>query len=154
MSDRQPTLVDLTFEFSRLLRQQADGSDAAHTVNMLRAHALTIIRETPDMTMTELSRTLRVSASSATSFVDRLVREGWVKRSQDKANRKLVHLRLTKAGEAALARCAASRKQMLRHLLSLISTEDQQCLRRILSNLNGALHSTHRPSPASHGKHS
>jgi DNA-binding MarR family transcriptional regulator len=153
MSER-PSLVDITFEFSRLLRRQTMSSDAAHTINMLRSHALTLIRETPDVTMTELAHLLQVSASSATSFVDRLVRQGWVKRAQDKANRKLVHLRLTNAGERALTRCKTERRQHLKSTLSLIPKEDQQHLKRILYRLNRDLQRLPRPSPVPHVKHS
>lgn len=108
-------------------------------MNPMQMHGLFIIAEHPNITMKELAEALHVTSPSATSFVDRLVKLKWVKRSADRKNRKLVRLSLKPAGTAALRTGMKQHSAMMHELFSLLSNHDQKQFERVLLNLKEAL---------------
>jgi DNA-binding MarR family transcriptional regulator len=87
------------------------------------------------MTMNAFAAKLGVSPPSATSFVERLVRLGYVRRSVDRRNRRLVHLTLTTRGSRTLAKEMKEHARMFREVLRGLSTTELNDLRRILERL-------------------
>jgi DNA-binding MarR family transcriptional regulator len=130
-----PSIVDLAFDLGRLLRQAMIASNPKHAGTLLRLQGLLVIKEQPGITMKDLAAHLRVSASTATAFVDRVAMLGLVKRESDANNRKLVRLRLTPNGSRHLSLCLRERRNILRRAIARIPSEDRQALRRILLKL-------------------
>ena len=73
-------IITLALALSRHMRRMAVQSQAKGGTNMMRSLALTSIKETPNMTMSDFAKAMKISGSSATTFVDRLCKEKWVKR--------------------------------------------------------------------------
>lgn len=136
-------LLKLSFEIGRALRRRFVLSHVGGTgVNFLQVHALMLLGEQPGMTMKELARLLNVAPPSATSFVDRLVRLGWVLRTHDRHNRKLVRLQVTRKGKGALQHHKEKKQLIVRTLIALLPVSDRRHLLRILRHLQKALHSS------------
>ncbi len=140
MDSSQNNVVDIAFELSRLLRQELAPLGARHEINMLRFHALTLLRDRPELTMTELAGLLNISASTATAFIDRLVRRGFVSRRPDARNRKFIRLRLTTRGAAVLRAYETARKRILKNAIDRVPPDDQAHLQRIFHCLIDHLH--------------
>lgn len=135
-------IITQALELSRHLRRKMICEERdKQEINYLRTYALSSIRDADNMTMSAFAESMKISASSATAFIDRLQKEGWVERLADPDNRKVVHLKLTSAGEKALADNQEKKRRFLGDILSLIPAEDQIHLSRILSNLQTALDS-------------
>ncbi len=135
-------IITQALELSRHLRRKMICEERdKQEINYLRTYALSSIRDADNMTMSAFAESMKISASSATAFIDRLQKEGWVERLADPDNRKVVHLKLTSAGEKALADNQEKKRRFLGDILSLIPAEDQTHLSRILSNLQTALDS-------------
>ncbi len=83
-------------------------------IGITHLHALGFLAENHRATMTEIARHLQITPSSATSFVTRLEKRGYVKRSRDAGNRKLVRLSLTAKGKTLLS----TLKKGHRHLVA------------------------------------
>ena len=98
-------------------------------------HALLFIQSKPGITMKELAGLLRVTSPSTTSFVDRLVKLGHVRRARDVTNRKLVRLYLTDEGETSLKVTMEKRRDMLLDILSVLSPSEQESLRTVMQKL-------------------
>lgn len=129
-------LIDLTFEVSRLMRRKmASATKDDGSMNWLQMNALSLISEHEGVTMKEVAAFMKVSAPSATSFVNRLVKMQWVERTDDVTNRKLVRLKVTQAGKQILTEKIAQKKQMMRGIVSLLSDEDQTDMIRVFRNL-------------------
>jgi DNA-binding MarR family transcriptional regulator len=64
----------------------------------------------------ELASRLHLRHHSAVGLVDRLARRGWVRRSPAAADRRRVEVRLTRAGEALIAKLSAAHLKELRAL--------------------------------------
>jgi DNA-binding MarR family transcriptional regulator len=133
-------IMGATLGISRTLRQKMACKADEHG-NMLQIHALVHIREKEGMTMKEMADYLKITSPSATSFVNRLVKLGWVQRITDAKNRKLVRLKVSPAGMRMLESKMAERKAEMRQVLSLLPSQDQKDLARILSTLSTALES-------------
>jgi DNA-binding MarR family transcriptional regulator len=136
-------LMAATHSISRSLRQRmAAYKDSEGDANMLQIHSLVYIREHEGITMKEFAQYLKVTSPSATSFVNRLVKLGWVERFTDDTNRKLVRLRISKKGEGMILTKMKERTAALHQVVSLLPGRDQQELARILTSLAEALRRT------------
>ncbi len=121
------------------MRHAMDHAIRHQKVNLLQLHALLFLREHDGATMTELARHLHVTSSTATVFIARLVRGEWVKRRDDRTNRKLVRLTLTSAGTAVIDSMMKDHQIMLRDIFSLLTASEQRLLlslhQKLLSRL-------------------
>ncbi|MDD4318791.1 MAG: MarR family transcriptional regulator [Candidatus Peribacteraceae bacterium] len=138
-------IIDTTFDLSRVFRHvMMDMAKEGTTVNFLQIHVLAIVGEQKGITMKELAGILRIASPSATSFVHRLVKMGWLRREHDSRNRKLVRLRLTEKGRAVLREKTAKRTAIITAILSTLSPAEQQSLARILVKLHRSCADFHR----------
>ncbi len=87
------------------------------------------------LNMTQLSVYIASSKEQATRAVAPLVEAGFVERFHDDANRKLVLVRLTSAGQAFLQETKEQLHQALEHKFSTLPEPDQQELLRSLHSI-------------------
>lgn len=138
-------IITHMMELHRLLRRHSDtlGTQREHSaLNWPQLHALMLIREHDGMTMKELAKSLHITAPSATSFVERLVKLRWVSRHADPKNRKLVRIKVTEIGKSALTDAMQQKKRLLRRVFGLMQAKDQNEFARILQELCSVLEST------------
>jgi DNA-binding MarR family transcriptional regulator len=90
------------------------------------------------LTMGEIARRLGVTEKTVTGVVDRLERDGWVRRERAAADRRVVHVRLTTKGEAMSARMDAAVLLKLKALLHLLDATDRRALLRIIDRFTAA----------------
>ncbi|MDD4628358.1 MAG: MarR family transcriptional regulator [Candidatus Peribacteraceae bacterium] len=135
--DLLTTLVSLTHDISRSLRQEFARTCNPHGANLLQLHALILLNEHTGMTMKEFANAMFITSPSATTFVDRLTRLGWTERRVDPKNRKLVRLALTPTGKRALNCRHSKMSAVIRQGISRISSADQRHLLRILMQFLG-----------------
>jgi DNA-binding MarR family transcriptional regulator len=108
------------------LRQFAAFSeDAAHAVGLtpVQHQALLAIKGfRGPISVGDLAGRLIIRHHSAVGLVDRLIKQGHVRRAADTQDRRRVHLSLTPRGEALLARLSASHRDELRRIGPQIET--------------------------------
>src|SRR5918994_1283926 len=75
-------------------------------------------------TFGELSRLLLVTSGNLTGIADRLEAEGFVRREQDKADRRIVRVVLTPKGRRLVDRVAPLHARDIQEALSFMSAED------------------------------
>jgi DNA-binding MarR family transcriptional regulator len=75
-------------------------------------------RKKEAQTMTELSRHLMVSNGNITGVVDRLVREGFVKRLGSDSDRRIQYINLTNKGRRTFDRMAKANEEWIAELFS------------------------------------
>jgi DNA-binding MarR family transcriptional regulator len=83
-----------------------------------------LYRNPEGMLMSEISRFLMVSNGNVTGIADRLVRDGFVVRSQRNGDRRTSFLRLTRKGRTAFAEMAAAHESWIDELLGELSLRD------------------------------
>lgn len=145
MSSKELThhTAQLMFQLSRILHQAMTQKMKNERLSLMQLHVMFFIHEHAGITMSELAKYLKITSPSASVFVNRLAKLGWIKRSQDKKNRKLVRLALTSEGQMIIQEKLSDKQQVVMSLLSLLSPDDQKELSRIFQHLltsyNGTL---------------
>lgn len=92
-------------------------------------------RRREGVTMTELSRMLLVSNGNATAVVDRLEKEGLVRRVPSETDRRTVHVYLTEQGVANFDTLAVEHEAAINRIFNDIGEEDLEALTGILKRL-------------------
>lgn len=98
-----------------------------------------LARRRDGMTFIELSRQLLVTAGNLTGIVDRLAREGFVRRGPHPHDRRAVRLTLTARGENAVRMAVRVHHRAVTGLMSALSRRDLHQLRRLLGRLRDRL---------------
>lgn len=86
-----------------LIKREADARMAAHGLTDSQWKPLWLIKSGIADTSFEMSRQLNMDAGAMTRMIDRVVAKGLVERVRSASDRRVVHLKLTPAGEAAAA---------------------------------------------------
>jgi DNA-binding MarR family transcriptional regulator len=135
-------IIHTVFELGRLIRHDAlcreKGREGEKT-NFLQIHALFIIDAQEGLTMKEFASALMITSPSATSFINRLVRMGWVTRMSDPKNRKIIRLKLSAKGKTVMKKKMLERREHMHSILNQLSSKDQESLSRILTTLHSKL---------------
>jgi DNA-binding MarR family transcriptional regulator len=119
----------------RAIREQMRSSRAA-SLSVAKFRLLLFVRRHPGTSLSPVAEHLGVSLPGTSQVVQRLVMAGLVTRQQHAEERRRVELRLTDAGDAALAECdARTRAWLCERLAGLEGPE--------LDRLAGALHDLH-----------
>lgn len=112
---------------ARLLDQATGGE-----LTPAQLDALVFLQRHGGCSAKALSEGLNISIPSATRLVDRMVRKALVDRRESGADRRLVQLTVTPAGESALARVRQARVQSLRQTLETFAPEERERLLSLL----------------------
>lgn len=131
-------IVALWMETARLMKQKFLHAHKG-SFNPLQIFALFVITEHDGLTMKELAQHLRITSPSATSMVNRLVRLGWVKRTADESNRKLVRVIVAPKGKKVFGSMMKHQAQSMGEILSILQPSEQKDFARILSHLHKGL---------------
>ncbi|MDP2084395.1 MAG: MarR family transcriptional regulator [Gemmobacter sp.] len=92
-------------------------------------------RRREGVTMSELSRMLLVSNGNATTVVDRLEKDGLVKRTQSTADRRTVHVALTDEGARVFEGWASGHEAELDRIFETMDETDMDALTAILKRM-------------------
>ena len=83
--------------------------------------------------MTDLARSINVTTAAMTGIVDRLVRDGYVIRSSDAKDRRVIKIRPTAKGARVAKSAIEQKKAILRKMFGVISQDDREEYLRILT---------------------
>ncbi len=129
-------IMDTAIDLMRLARHRMTCDSRGSMANFLQLHALAIINEHEGITMKELAEILHITSPSATAFVQRLVKMGWLARKHDKKNRKLVRLRISPRGRSMIRRNRATRLSAMRRTLAVLSLAELKSFAQILRKIH------------------
>lgn len=94
-----------------------------------------LYRKRDGVTMSELSRMLLVSNGNATAVVDRLEKDGLVRRTQSEQDRRTVFVALTAEGLAQFEGLASDHERAVDRLFGGLSEADLDALTEILKRM-------------------
>ena len=96
-----------------------------------------LYRRRDGVTMSDLSRMLLVSNGNATAVVDRLERDGLVRRTPSGTDRRTVYAALTAQGLAEFENLAARHEAEVNRLFAEVSAQDLDRLTALLQRMGG-----------------
>ncbi len=123
-------------------------------VSMAQLHIMFTLQRDGEMPMSRLAEVLNVSLSSATGLIDRIEERGFIERSRVPADRRIVLVRVTTAGEQMLREVDALSDDLLRSVLERIPASQLRGVGQTISLLRAAVDSTIEPRPTrlQHGR--
>lgn len=88
-----------------------------------------------DLSLSSLSERIRAQNSTVTGIIDRMEREGLVRRERSTQDRRVIHIRLTDKGGKLAQKIAVEPMVIFRAALGALSRDDTKDLLRILTKL-------------------
>jgi DNA-binding MarR family transcriptional regulator len=127
----------LLFSLGRLysLRDPLAGLCERMELTAPQIHALLWLGQDGALTMGELARRLGITEKTVTGVVDRLEREGHVRRERGPEDRRVIHCRLTAAGSRLHRKLEHTVVQGLGRMLEHLDATERRALFRILEKL-------------------
>lgn len=117
------------------LRDPIAATCARLDLSAPQVHLLLSLAHDGPLTMGVLARRVAVTEKTVTGLVDRLERDGLVRRTRDDADRRVVHVRLTREGAAVARRLDAGLNEKLALLLGLLDADDRRHLFHVIETL-------------------
>jgi DNA-binding MarR family transcriptional regulator len=93
----------LTKDLIRRYQFRDRNQICCYGISISQCHILDTLAEDGDFTMQQLAKRMYKSVSTMTRVVAQLVRRGYVKRRQDREDRRVVHISITPQGKAIVA---------------------------------------------------
>ncbi|MEX1169373.1 MAG: MarR family transcriptional regulator [Chloroflexota bacterium] len=119
-------------------------------VSMAQLHIMFTLQRSGEMTMSRLAEVLNVSLSNATGLMDRLEERGYIARDRVAADRRVVLIRVTPAGQAMLGEVDALSDELMRSVLERLSVSQLRAVAHAISALREAVDSTVESMPGRH----
>src|ERR1039458_7558600 len=115
----------------RLLETAAEGQVTPSQMKLLKLVAMT-----DSYTLGDVASFLRVSNAAASKAVDRLVWRGLLRRTEDRKDRRVVHLRLTQPGQRLLTAYENARQRKLQSIFVQFPPEELRRTSELLDRLS------------------
>ena len=136
-------IMDMVFQIGRQMRHQLkdsseDQKKPVDKTSPYQTFALSSLAHGAT-TSSELAEEMGITLPSATSLVDRLVKNGWVTREPDPNDRRIIRLGVTDQGMAVCVMMKKKRLKAFNVLIDAMTEDDQQALYRILKNVYATL---------------
>lgn len=100
---------------------------------------LDFLNQQGESKMTDMAHFMRVTTAAMTGLADRLVRDGYLMRVYDPADRRVIKVRLTSRGNELVKKINDQRRKMVIKILSQISEADRKDYLRILMQIKEIL---------------
>jgi len=123
-----------------VMRRELEQRMAEHGLTDAQWRPLWLIKSGVAASANEIARQLDIDAGAVTRVLDRLEGKGLIERTRSEADRRMVHLRLTPAGEAAVRKVPAVLASVNNDFLAGFSEAEWKQLRKLLARMqaNGA----------------
>lgn len=129
------SIMETMFKINRLMRQEQGMRGESFNLTFTQIQALFVIFRNQPIKMSELADALAVTPASASLMVDKLADDGWLQRTSDKQDRRIVYLLTTDRGSKRLESIRKQRMAGIDRMLGKLSEHDLTELERILKTL-------------------
>ena len=100
---------------------------------------LDLLREKSAATMSEISKVLHLSMSSATGIIDKMIDTGYVSRERSDKDRRIVNVVLAKKGVNSADKMNDERKELMNDLYAVLTDKERdeylRLLRKVYDNI-------------------
>ncbi|MCI2062235.1 MAG: nitronate monooxygenase [Eubacteriaceae bacterium] len=136
-------LVNL-FNVVLKMEEKALNGSGKHNLSMTEMHTLAAIggehmavgSAERSKTMSQVAAILKISVSTLTTAVSHLVKKGYVERFRTPEDKRIVKVRLTQAGRAAVAEHEEYHAKLINEAVSMLSPEEIDTFVRSLESIN------------------
>lgn len=124
--------------FNRILKIEEDAikNSSRHNLSMTEVHTLAAIGTGRARTMTQVATKLKISVSTLTTAINKLVDKKYVNRFRVPEDRRIVKIELTEEGREAVLEHEDFHHRMIGDIISELGEEEQKILVQSLDNLH------------------
>ncbi|MBI5375294.1 MAG: MarR family transcriptional regulator [Candidatus Schekmanbacteria bacterium] len=115
-------------DFFSIIREKDRYRFSDFKVTEAQFIAMMFLREKKIATMSELKVWMGIHMSTLTGIIDRMVRDGFVKRGKDNTDRRIVNVSLTKKGSSTSSLLWKVRRERIETMLRMLNEDDQMLL--------------------------
>ena len=119
-------------------RKAVAAQGCLRAISNTHLHVLFVLTTDGPMAMGRLAEQLDASLPSVSGIVDRMVGHGLVERLRDDDDRRLVVIRATQAGRAAVEEIDLVRRRQLARVLELLAPVEQEAALRVFRKMREA----------------
>ncbi|MDP4084157.1 MAG: MarR family transcriptional regulator [Bacillota bacterium] len=116
------SFLEINKALYRLLKKDADQ----HGVTVVQLKAMFRISNNPDISLGDLAEKLRLTNSTVSGVIDRLVHNGFVERIIPPENRRSISLHLTEKGHSILADLHSGNSILVQRLNAILELPDEE----------------------------
>ena len=117
------------------VRQHFQAVERACGVSGAQVWVMATLAESPGMRVSQLANALAIHQSTASNLLDKIEKAGLIRRERSSKDQRVVHLYLTEAGEAALARAPRPFTGLLTYALNKLSKDTLEDLNENLAQV-------------------
>lgn len=128
-------LTDALVGIQRLIRRRLRGGLAGPRLRGAEVELLRLVESRPGIGVSEAARELHLASNSVSTLVNQLVRDAYLVRGTDPADRRAARLRLTGAAEKRLEDWHRRRAELVGRNLDHLDDADRAALRAALPAL-------------------
>jgi len=139
MEDIALELIETLFQIARLVKNKISFTNNSTCLSALQLYALRYIDKHQEASMGDIADYFTIELPSATSLINKLVKDKLIVRCEGKNDRRKVRLILTPKGRKTLQRIQNRSKYNLRRVLTDLSEKEQLDLLSILQSLQEKL---------------
>ncbi|WP_084146028.1 nitronate monooxygenase [Anaerovorax odorimutans] len=118
------------------MEEKAVKDSSKHNLSITEVHTLSAIGAGKAKTMTQVSASLKISISTLTVAINRLVKKGYVNRFRVPEDRRMVKIELTEEGIDAVHEHEAFHLKMVDEAISELNETEKELLIQSLDNIN------------------
>ncbi|ALO91776.1 MULTISPECIES: MarR family winged helix-turn-helix transcriptional regulator [Streptomyces] len=128
-------LADALVRIQRLIRRRLRGGLTAPRLRGAEVELLRLVESRPGIGVSDAARRLHLAGNSVSTLVNQLVRDGYLVRETDPADRRAARLLLTGSAEQRLADWRRRRAELVGRHVSRLGEADREALRAALPAL-------------------
>ena len=134
-TDEQMAKIGAAFDAFTRRHKLADASGVERPFNELDKQVLLFAADHPGGGPSDVARFLAVPNTTISSATDRLVKRGLLDRDRTEEDRRAISLRLSKAGEAAVAALREVNQGLYRMMLQRLSPSEREQFIAIITKI-------------------
>lgn len=142
ISKHDDLLGTLIHDVAHLLRLEIDRRVAVYNLTRTKWLAISVLRDRPGVSQSELAKRLELGAAATGKLIDRLADRGFVVRKADETDRRTNTLHLTVSAQELLANLETEAGNLRREILDGFSAEETSALQNGLLKLKDRLKSS------------
>lgn len=128
-------VMELFPQLMKAFASHEDNDLASGRITLPQFWALYYLSLKGKCKMKELSGHLGISPAAATGLIDRLIRQGLVRRSDDREDRRIVWIVLSPSGREMICRIRKQRAAAIKRVFGKLSADDRGHYVRILERI-------------------
>ena len=118
------------------IEEQSLKNGILSDLSITELHTIEAIGMYSEKTMSEIAQKLKITVSTLTTAINRLIKKGYVERKRIEEDRRVVLVKLTKSGKIAFRLHERYHREMINNAIEGLSIEEEKLLISSLNKLN------------------